>query len=86
MTTLRSRFDAWLASKATEAGARLLTSTVAVGLIRGATGRVEGVRTDRDGGELCAPVVDRLRRGQLVPRQGGRPDGQRRLPPITPSG
>jgi electron transfer flavoprotein-quinone oxidoreductase len=57
MTTLRSRFDAWLAAKATEAGARLLTSTVATGLVRDADGRVVGVRTDRDGGELSAPVV-----------------------------
>ena len=57
MTTLRSQFDAWLAAKATGAGARLLTSTVAVGLLRGGGGKVVGVRTDRDDGELRAPVV-----------------------------
>ena len=57
MTTLRSHFDCWLAGKATEAGARLLTSTVATGLVRDADGRVVGVRTDRDGAELRAQVV-----------------------------
>ena len=57
MTTLRSHFDAWLAGKATGAGARLVTSTVATGLVRDAGGRVVGVRTDRDGAELHAPVV-----------------------------
>ncbi len=57
MTTLRSHFDAWLAGKATGAGARLLTSTVATGLVRDGSGRVVGIRTDRDGAELHAPVV-----------------------------
>ncbi len=57
MTTLRSRFDAWLADKATGAGAVLVTSTVATGLVRDGGGRVVGVRTDRDGAELHAPVV-----------------------------
>ena len=57
MTTLRSRFDSWLAGKATDAGARLLTSTVATGLVRDGTGQVVGVRTDRDGAELRARAV-----------------------------
>jgi electron transfer flavoprotein-quinone oxidoreductase len=57
MTTLRSRFDSWLADKATAAGARLLTSTVAIGLVRDGNGRVVGVRTDREGAELRADVV-----------------------------
>ena len=57
MTTLRCHFDAWLADRATGAGARLVTSTVATGLVRDGTGRVVGVRTDRDGAELRAPVV-----------------------------
>ena len=57
MTTLRCHFDAWLAGKATGAGARLLASTVATGLVRDGSGRVVGVRTDRDGAELHAPVV-----------------------------
>ena len=57
MTTLRCHFDAWLAGRATEAGATLLTSTVATGLVRDGSGAVVGVRTDRDGAELLAPVV-----------------------------
>ncbi len=57
MTTVRSHFDSWLAAKATDAGARLLTSTVALGLVTDGRGRVVGVRTDRDGAELRARVV-----------------------------
>jgi electron transfer flavoprotein-quinone oxidoreductase len=57
MTTLRSHFDSWLAARATGAGARLLNSTVATGLVRDGDGRVIGVRTDRDGAELRAKVV-----------------------------
>jgi len=57
MTTLRCHFDTWLASKATDAGAHLLTSTVATGLVRDGAGRVAGVVTDRAGAELRAPVV-----------------------------
>jgi electron transfer flavoprotein-quinone oxidoreductase len=57
MTTYRARFDAWLAGKAVDAGARLVTSTVATSLLRDAGGRVAGVRTDRPGGDLPARVV-----------------------------
>jgi electron transfer flavoprotein-quinone oxidoreductase len=57
MTTVRSHFDSWLAAKATDAGARLLTSTVATGLVTDGRGRVVGVRTDRHGAELRAKVV-----------------------------
>ncbi|HEV3265168.1 MAG TPA: FAD-dependent oxidoreductase [Acidimicrobiales bacterium] len=57
MTTLRSRFDSWLAAKAVEAGAVLVTSTVATHLLRDAGGRIVGVRTDREQGELWAKVV-----------------------------
>lgn len=55
-TTLRSDFDGWLAGKAVEAGAQLVTSTVATGLIR-EDGRVVGVHTDRPDGDLRAKVV-----------------------------
>lgn len=55
-TTLRADFDTWLAGKAVEAGAHLVTSTVVTGLIREG-GRVVGVRTDRPDGDLRAPVV-----------------------------
>jgi electron transfer flavoprotein-quinone oxidoreductase len=57
MTAYRADFDSWLASKATAAGARLVTSTVATGLLRDTTGKVVGVRTDRADGELRAKVV-----------------------------
>lgn len=56
-TAYRPDFDNWLASKATAAGAQLICSTTAVGLLRDERGRVEGVVTDRDHGELRARVV-----------------------------
>jgi electron transfer flavoprotein-quinone oxidoreductase len=57
MTVYRADFDGWLADHAVAAGAKLLTSTVATGLVRDAAGRISGVRTDRDGGVIAAPVV-----------------------------
>lgn len=56
-TTFRADFDAWLAGHATAAGAQLVTSTTVTGLLRRPDGQVCGVRTDRPGGELRAPVV-----------------------------
>lgn len=56
-TTFRADFDSWLAGKAVEAGAQLVTSTVATGLLRDATGKVVGVRTDRPDGDLRSAVV-----------------------------
>jgi electron transfer flavoprotein-quinone oxidoreductase len=57
MTVYRADFDAWLAEHAVDAGATLVTSTVATGLLRDSTGRVIGVRTDRPDGDLTARVV-----------------------------
>jgi len=57
MTVYRADFDAWLAGKAVDAGARLVTATVATGLLRDRAGRVVGVRTDRPDGDLHAQVV-----------------------------
>src|SRR5215469_10969383 len=57
MTTYRAEFDSWLAGKAVAAGARLVTSTVATGLLRDAAGRITGVRTDRSDGDIPAKVV-----------------------------
>ncbi|MGP4015061.1 FAD-dependent oxidoreductase [Saccharopolyspora sp. 5N708] len=57
MTTYRADFDSWLAGKAVDAGARLVTSTVATELLRDASGRVVGVRTDRPDGDLRAKLV-----------------------------
>jgi electron transfer flavoprotein-quinone oxidoreductase len=56
-TALRPDFDAWLAGKATDAGATLVASTTATGLLYGDDGRVVGVRTDRPDGDLRAPIV-----------------------------
>lgn len=57
VTVYRADFDGWLAAKAVEAGAELLTSTLVTGLLRDASGRVVGVRTDRPDGDLHAKVV-----------------------------
>ena len=57
MTVYRADFDSWLADHAVAAGAKLITSTVATGLLRDGAGRVIGVRTDRPGGDLPAQVV-----------------------------
>lgn len=55
-TALRPDFDRWLAEQAVEAGATLATSTVATSLVREG-GRVVGVVTDREDGELRAPLT-----------------------------
>jgi electron transfer flavoprotein-quinone oxidoreductase len=57
MTTYRADFDSWLAGHAVAAGAELVTSTVAAGLLRDGRGAVTGVRTDRPDGELRARAV-----------------------------
>jgi electron transfer flavoprotein-quinone oxidoreductase len=55
-TAYRPDFDSWLADKAVEAGAGLVCSTTATGLLTEG-GRVVGVRTDRPDGDLRARVV-----------------------------
>ncbi|MFM7508075.1 MAG: FAD-dependent oxidoreductase [Actinomycetota bacterium] len=55
-TAYRPEFDSWLAGVAVDAGAELVCSTTATGLIREA-GQVVGVRTDRPNGDLRASVV-----------------------------
>jgi electron transfer flavoprotein-quinone oxidoreductase len=57
MTTYRADFDNWLAGEAVAAGAQLVTSTVATGLLRNSAGQVAGVHTDRPDGDLQAQVV-----------------------------
>jgi electron transfer flavoprotein-quinone oxidoreductase len=56
-TTFRPDFDSWLAGKAEDAGAVIITSTVVTGLLRDAGGRVCGVQTDRPDGDIRARVV-----------------------------
>lgn len=55
-TILRPRFDRWLASKAEEAGALLVTSTVVDDLLY-KDGQVTGVLCRRQDGEIYAPIV-----------------------------
>ncbi len=55
-TALRARFDRWLATKAEEAGAVLVASTVVDEVLLEA-GRVVGVRARREAGEVRAAVV-----------------------------
>ncbi|MGW0818714.1 FAD-dependent oxidoreductase [Streptomyces viridiviolaceus] len=56
-TAFRADLDGWLATLAQDAGAVLVPSTVATGLLRDARGRVTGVSTDRPDGDLTAGVV-----------------------------
>ena len=56
-TAYRPDFDSWLADKAVDAGAMLVTSTTATGLLRDERGAIVGVRTDRPDGDLRAPIV-----------------------------
>lgn len=56
-TAYRPDWDHWLASKAEAAGAQLVCSTTATGLLRDAFGRICGVRTDRPDGDVRARVV-----------------------------
>ncbi len=55
-TILRPKFDRWLASKAEEAGALLITSTVVDDLLY-KDEQVIGVRCRREDGDLYAPIV-----------------------------
>jgi electron transfer flavoprotein-quinone oxidoreductase len=55
-TAFRPDFDQWFATHAVEAGATLITSTTATGLVRNARGIVCGVTTDRND-DITAKVV-----------------------------
>jgi electron transfer flavoprotein-quinone oxidoreductase len=55
-TGLRVKFDQWFADKAIQAGAIPVYQTVALELLK-EDGRVIGVKTDREDGELYADVV-----------------------------
>ena len=56
-TAYRPDFDHWLSGHAEAAGAQVVCSTTATGLLRDRSGRVVGVRTDRPDGDLTAHVV-----------------------------
>ena len=55
-TVLRSKFDPWLARKAEEAGALIMTETQVDDLLW-EDGRVVGVRARKEGGEVSADAV-----------------------------
>ena len=55
-TVLRARFDKWFAQQAVDAGALLVPATLVEGVIQ-QEGRVVGVRTGREQGDLLADVV-----------------------------
>ena len=56
-TILRAPFDKWFSATVKKAGALVICETTVIDLIRNASGRVAGVKTDRDGGEIQADVV-----------------------------
>ena len=56
-TAYRPDFDKWFADKAVEAGATLVTSTTATGLVRNSRGVIAGVQTDRDGAITAKLVI-----------------------------
>ena len=56
-TIIRAQFDKWFSRKVREAGVTLLCETTVLGLLKDASGRVVGVRTDREGGDVYADVV-----------------------------
>jgi electron transfer flavoprotein-quinone oxidoreductase len=55
-TVYRPKFDRWLAEEARKAGATLITRSTVDDVIREG-GKITGVKTLRDGGEIKAPVV-----------------------------
>jgi len=56
-TVGRARFDRWFASQATQKGALVVCGTVVTDLLKDDSGRIRGVRTDREQGDLEADVV-----------------------------
>ncbi len=56
-TIIRAQFDKWFSRQVRAAGALLLCETTVTELVRDESGRVIGVRTDRDGEPVYADVV-----------------------------
>ncbi|MCP3392412.1 FAD-dependent oxidoreductase [Bradyrhizobium sp. CCGB12] len=56
-TIIRAQFDKWFSSKVREAGTTVLYETTVTELARDSRGKVIGVRTDRQDGEVHADVV-----------------------------
>jgi electron transfer flavoprotein-quinone oxidoreductase len=56
-TIIRANFDKWFNEKVREAGALVICETTVTELLRDANGKVYGVKTDREGGEVHADIV-----------------------------
>jgi electron transfer flavoprotein-quinone oxidoreductase len=56
-TIIRAQFDKWFSSKVREAGALVICETTVTELLKNTSGKVIGVRTDREGGKVMADVV-----------------------------
>jgi electron transfer flavoprotein-quinone oxidoreductase len=56
-TIIRAQFDKWFSRKVREAGALVICETTVTDLMRNASGKVIGVKTDRAGGKVFADVV-----------------------------
>lgn len=56
-TIFRARFDRWFSSKVKEAGALVVCETTVLNLLRDKTGKVIGVATDREQGDIYCDCV-----------------------------
>lgn len=56
-TVGRAKFDRWFADQAKAKGALIIPATVVTDLLRDSSGQVNGIRTDREEGDLYARVV-----------------------------
>ena len=56
-TIIRAQFDKWFNRKVREAGVTVLCETTVTELLKDTSGKVIGVRTDRDSGKVLAKVV-----------------------------
>ncbi len=56
-TILRARFDRWFSNKVKDAGALVVCETTVLGLLKDAKGKVIGVKTERENGEVYADCV-----------------------------
>jgi electron transfer flavoprotein-quinone oxidoreductase len=56
-TIIRTRFDRWFSEQVQKAGALLICETTVTGLLRDAGGKVNGVQTEREDGEIYADAV-----------------------------
>ena len=75
-TVGRARFDRWFARQAEKKGALVVCGTVVTDLLRNKAGRLGGVRTDRELGDLKARVIllaDGIN-SPLAAKTGFRPD------------